>query len=73
MTDALSAMEYPHWLMVAGAILVVLGLIGFALRKRTVEPTENRQPVTAAIEAISLPRRAKRLLAQMRQVSMSRI
>jgi hypothetical protein len=24
MTDALSAMEYPHWLMVAGAVLVVL-------------------------------------------------
>ena len=42
----LSAMEYPHWLMVAGAVLVVLGFIGFAFRqKRTVEPdhepTEN--------------------------------
>jgi hypothetical protein len=23
-------MEYPHWLMVAGAVLVVLGFIGFA-------------------------------------------
>jgi hypothetical protein len=31
----LSAMQYPHWLMVAGAILVVLGFIGFALRKNT--------------------------------------
>ena len=58
MTDALSAMEYPHWLMVAGAILVVLGLIGFALRKRTVEPTENRQPVTAAMERNSQPNQA---------------
>jgi hypothetical protein len=28
MTDTLSAMEYPHWLMVAGAVLVVLGFIG---------------------------------------------
>jgi predicted ferric reductase len=28
MTDALSAMEYSHWMMVAGACLVVLGLIG---------------------------------------------
>jgi hypothetical protein len=23
-------MQYPHWLMVAGAILVVIGLIGLA-------------------------------------------
>ena len=26
----LSAMQYPHWLMVAGAVLAVLGFIGFA-------------------------------------------
>jgi len=26
-------MEYPHWLMLAGAILVVLGFIGFAFSK----------------------------------------
>jgi hypothetical protein len=25
----LSGMQYPHWLMVAGAVLVVLGFIGF--------------------------------------------
>jgi len=42
----LSAMEYPHWLMVAGAILVVAGFISLAFRQnRTVEldhePTEN--------------------------------
>jgi len=42
----LSAMEYPHWLMVAGAVLVVAGFIGLAFRQnRTVEPdhqpTEN--------------------------------
>jgi LPXTG-motif cell wall-anchored protein len=29
----LTAMEYPHWLMIAGAVLVVLGLIGFAFRQ----------------------------------------
>jgi hypothetical protein len=23
-------MEYPHWLMVAGAVLVVLGIVAFA-------------------------------------------
>src|SRR5712672_3088980 len=25
----LSEMEYPHWMMVAGALLIVAGLIGF--------------------------------------------
>lgn len=37
MTDALSSMEYPHWLIIAGAILLMLGLVGFALRQRRVE------------------------------------
>ena len=42
MSDALSAMEYPHWLMVAEAILVVLGFFGLAFRQRPapLEPTE---------------------------------
>ncbi len=26
-------MQYAHWLMVAGAVLVVLGFIGFALHR----------------------------------------
>ena len=38
MTDALSSMEYPHWLIIAGAILLMLGLVGLALRPRSVEP-----------------------------------
>jgi hypothetical protein len=29
----LSAIEYPDWMMVAGAVLLVLGCIGFALAK----------------------------------------
>jgi hypothetical protein len=29
----LFAMQYPHWLMVAGAVLVALGFIGFAFRQ----------------------------------------
>jgi hypothetical protein len=29
----LSAMQYPHWLMIAGATLVVVGFIGFAFRQ----------------------------------------
>ncbi len=27
----LSAMEYPDWMMVAGAVLLVLGFIGFCI------------------------------------------
>ena len=36
-------MEYPHWLMVAGAVLVVFGFIGFAFRqdKNVVEPDHD--------------------------------
>ena len=30
-------MEYPHWLIIAGAILLMLGLVGLALRPRSIE------------------------------------
>ena len=33
MTDAISALEYPHWLIVVGAILVMLGFFGIAFRQ----------------------------------------
>lgn len=44
----LSAMQYSHWLMVAGAVLVALGFIGFAFRqnKNVVEP--NHDPLKSA-------------------------
>jgi hypothetical protein len=29
----LSTLQYPHWLMVAGAIFIVLGVIGFVFRE----------------------------------------
>jgi hypothetical protein len=32
-SSMLSGMQYPHWLMVAGAALVVLGAVGFAFRQ----------------------------------------
>jgi hypothetical protein len=42
----LSAMEYPHWLMVAGAVLAVLGFAGFAFcQNRNVE--SNHKPAEA--------------------------
>jgi hypothetical protein len=34
MTDAFTVMGYPHWLTVAGAIVVVLGFIWLARRQR---------------------------------------
>lgn len=34
----LTSMEYPHWLMIAGTLLLLLGVMGLALRKRSVGP-----------------------------------
>jgi hypothetical protein len=31
-------MEYPHWLMVAGGVLVLFGFAGLAFRKRPADP-----------------------------------
>jgi len=54
-------MQYAHWLMVAGAVLVVLGFIGFALHKNDAETaqghltrdtsSENVQAALAALES----------------------
>ena len=41
MTSALSSMGYPHWLIIAGAMLLILGLIGLALRQRSLEIHHN--------------------------------
>jgi hypothetical protein len=41
----LSAMQYPHWLMIAGAVLVVLGFIGFAFSKNRSGP--GKEPIRA--------------------------
>ena len=37
MTNAFSSMEYAHWLIIAGAVLLMLGFVGLALRQRGVE------------------------------------
>jgi parvulin-like peptidyl-prolyl isomerase len=37
MTNALSSMGYPHWLIIAGVVLLVLGFIGIALRQRAAQ------------------------------------
>ena len=38
---ALSSIEYPHWLMIAGALLLMLGFIGLALHQRGVDAEPN--------------------------------
>ena len=36
---------YPHWMMLAGAILVALGFIGFAFQQnRNAEPPDHEPP-----------------------------
>jgi hypothetical protein len=38
----LSAMQFPHWLMVAGAVLVTLGFVDFAFhRNRNAKPVQK--------------------------------
>jgi hypothetical protein len=49
MTNVFSSMEYPYWLIVAGALLLMLGFFGLALRRRSVEAdppemTSNQEP-----------------------------
>jgi len=47
----LSAMEYPHWLMIAGAVLVVVGFIGFAFHKKPDENTLGQATTLDPIQA----------------------
>jgi hypothetical protein len=49
MTSVFSSIEYPHWLIVAGALLLMLGFFGLALRQRGVDAdpldmTNNQEP-----------------------------
>ena len=34
-------MQYPHWLMVAGGLLVILGFVGLAFRKSSPKSAEE--------------------------------
>jgi LPXTG-motif cell wall-anchored protein len=40
-------MQYPHWMMVAGAALVVVGFVGFAFRKKNAASGENDSEQTS--------------------------
>jgi hypothetical protein len=41
--ELLTALQLPHWLMIAGALLVVVGFIGFAFRKNGEVATGKEQ------------------------------
>ena len=41
--ELLTALQLPHWLMMAGALLVVVGFIGFAFRKNREAATGKEQ------------------------------
>jgi hypothetical protein len=45
-------MEYAHWLIVAGAVLVVLGFIGFALHKNDAGAAEGHLTRDSSSETI---------------------
>ena len=51
MTSAFSWMEYPHWLIIAGAILLMLGFVGLALRQRGFEAESTTWRVTRSVRA----------------------
>jgi DNA-directed RNA polymerase alpha subunit len=53
-------MEYPHWLMVAGAVLVVVGFIGLAFHKNYAEPVENNLKQAAPTDEPNSPRLDRR-------------
>jgi hypothetical protein len=45
----ISAMHYPHWMMIGGGFLVLVGFIGFAL-KRNAERKDPEIIAAAPIE-----------------------
>jgi hypothetical protein len=58
-----SALHFSHWLIVAGAVLIVLGLIGFAFQKKAKSTEENLEQEVAPPEERTQSRhdRTKRL------------
>src|ERR1700694_557610 len=53
-------MEYPHWLMVAGAVFVVVGFIGLAFHKNYAEPVKNNLKQAAPTDEPNPPRLDRR-------------
>ena len=53
-------MEYPHWLMAAGAVLVLVGCAGLAFHKNYAEPVENNPKQAASTDEPNLERPRRR-------------
>jgi hypothetical protein len=59
-------LQYAHWLMIAGAVLAVIGFIGFAVHKNEAEPVDGHltrdtssETVQAALEEAEAAHEAK--------------
>lgn len=50
----LAGIEYPHWLMLAGAVLVLVGLVGWAFQ-RTLQAQRSCKPKDSVRES-ALPK-----------------
>jgi hypothetical protein len=54
--DLLSSIEWPHWLMIAGAVLVAMGFLGHILtRNKQADADPDPEPPVAQLPP--LPRR----------------
>ena len=52
-------MQYPHWVMVAGACLLLVGFIGLAFRRNSAEPLKNNLKQAAAPRTLRLAGRRR--------------
>jgi hypothetical protein len=69
-------MEYPHWLLVVGAALVVIGFIGFAFQRNNAErisdkpdPNDDANRARSNGNGPSRPKPSERLTAARESVS----
>jgi hypothetical protein len=55
------ALDFPHWLMIGGALLVLVGLVGTALRKKRAAgaPSSLEQPKVRDGQPVSQPKLEK--------------
>lgn len=51
----ISAMHYPHWMMIGGGVLVTVGFLGFALQKNA----DTERPQSPFAEQLTPPRPSK--------------
>ncbi len=49
-------MEFPHWLMIGGALLVFVGLVGAVLERRRAAADPSESKVADEQPAVPLPK-----------------